>query len=58
MKLGMTAGHAAKDFEFVCGYDGDLSIEPHSATWKGRLGEAGVLFPRDFVCGYMPGDRQ
>lgn len=31
------------------GYDGDLSIEPHSSTWLGELGNAGVLFTRDFI---------
>ena len=30
-------------------YDGDLSIEPHSATWQGKLGDAGVAFTRDFI---------
>ena len=34
-------------------YDGDLSIEPHSATWRGELGEAGVAFTRDFIRGFM-----
>ena len=30
-------------------YDGDLSIEPHSAAWLGALGAAGVLFTRDYI---------
>ena len=30
-------------------YDGDLSVEPHSATWKGDLGRAGVEFTKNFV---------
>lgn len=30
-------------------YDGDLSIEPHSATWSGELGNAGVAYTRDFI---------
>ncbi|MBQ7335764.1 MAG: sugar phosphate isomerase/epimerase [Clostridia bacterium] len=34
-------------------YDGDLSIEPHSATWRGELGDAGVAFTRDFIRGFM-----
>jgi sugar phosphate isomerase/epimerase len=34
-------------------YDGDLSIEPHSATWLGELGNKGVLFTRDFIRKYM-----
>lgn len=43
---------------YARGYNGDLSIEPHSATWKGRLGEAGVLFTRDFIRGFLLGDGQ
>ncbi len=31
------------------GYNGDLSIEPHSSIWLGDLGAAGVLFTRDFI---------
>jgi sugar phosphate isomerase/epimerase len=34
-------------------YDGDLSIEPHSATWRGALGDAGIAFTRDFIRGFM-----
>lgn len=34
-------------------YDGDLSIEPHSATWHGELGNAGVAFTRDFIRGFL-----
>ena len=34
-------------------YTGDLSIEPHSATWHGELGNAGVIFTRDFIRKYM-----
>ena len=30
-------------------YNGDLSIEPHSATWQGELGEAGVAFTKNFM---------
>jgi sugar phosphate isomerase/epimerase len=26
------------------GYDGVLSIEPHSATWTGELGEKGLKY--------------
>ena len=26
------------------GYDGMISIEPHSATWQGELGEKGILY--------------
>lgn len=31
------------------GYDGDLSIEPHSKIWKGELGDVGVKFTIDFI---------
>jgi sugar phosphate isomerase/epimerase len=31
------------------GYDGDLSIEPHSNTWHGDLADFGVAFTRDYV---------
>jgi sugar phosphate isomerase/epimerase len=31
------------------GYDGDLSIEPHSDAWRGLRGKAGVLFTKGFV---------
>ena len=34
-------------------YDGDLSIEPHSATWQGKLGRAGVEFTKNFVRPFM-----
>ena len=34
-------------------YDGDLSIEPHSATWQGELGDKGVAFTRGFIRKYM-----
>ncbi|TAH62940.1 MAG: sugar phosphate isomerase/epimerase [Anaerolineaceae bacterium] len=29
---------------YRAGYDGNLSIEPHSATWKGELGEKGLNY--------------
>jgi sugar phosphate isomerase/epimerase len=29
---------------YRAGYDGTLSIEPHSETWKGELGEKGVNY--------------
>ena len=31
------------------GYDGDLSIEPHSATWHGDLGEKGVAYTVKYI---------
>ncbi len=38
---------------YSIGYDGDLSIEPHSRVWNGELGNAGVLFTRDFIRKFM-----
>ena len=35
------------------GYDAGLSIEPHSAVWKGELGNAGVKFTIDFLRRYV-----
>ena len=40
---------------YSVGYDGDLSIEPHSKTWHGPLGDAGILFTRDFIRKFMVG---
>ena len=34
-------------------YNGDLSIEPHSATWQGELGEAGIAFTQKFIRPFM-----
>lgn len=38
---------------YARGYDGDLSIEPHSATWHGALGHAGVMFTRNYIRNFM-----
>ncbi|MBE6938515.1 MAG: sugar phosphate isomerase/epimerase [Ruminococcaceae bacterium] len=38
---------------YARGYNGDLSIEPHSATWHGKLGDAGVKFTRDYINGFI-----
>jgi len=38
---------------YARGYDGDLSIEPHSPTWWGELGEKGVAFTRDYIRRFM-----
>ena len=38
---------------YARGYDGDLSIEPHSPTWCGELGDKGVAFTRDFIRKFM-----
>lgn len=34
---------------YACGYDGGLSLEPHSSVWKDALGEKGL----HFSIGYM-----
>ena len=31
------------------GYDKTLSIEPHSATWQGELGEKGICYTIEFI---------
>ncbi|NLX93961.1 MAG: sugar phosphate isomerase/epimerase [Clostridiales bacterium] len=31
------------------GYDGNLSIEPHSNTWRGRLEEPGIEFTTNYI---------
>ena len=35
------------------GYDGMLSIEPHSATWRGELGDRGLKFTIDYMRSLM-----
>lgn len=35
------------------GYDGGLSIEPHSDVWQGELGDKGVQFTIDFMRKYI-----
>lgn len=34
---------------YARGYDGDLSIEPHSGAWHGDRMDAGIRFTRDFI---------
>lgn len=34
---------------YARGYDGDLSIEPHSRTWHGELGAFGVDFTHNYI---------
>ena len=34
---------------YARGYDGDLSIEPHSRAWIGERAKAGVIYTRDFI---------
>lgn len=38
---------------YSLGYDGDLSIEPHSGAWLGERAQAGVLFTRDYIRKFM-----
>ena len=35
------------------GYDAGLSIEPHSDTWRGSLGDAGIKYTIDFIRPYI-----
>lgn len=35
------------------GYDGDLSIEPHSRAWNGERGTAGVEFTKNFISQFI-----
>ncbi len=34
---------------YARGYNGDLSIEPHSSTWYGEQGERGVVFTQNYI---------
>ena len=34
-------------------YDGLLSIEPHSRTWSGELGDIGLKYTIDYMKKYM-----
>lgn len=38
---------------YKSGYDGQLSIEPHSRTWRGELGDKGVKFTIRYMRGLM-----
>ena len=38
---------------YARGYDGDLSIEPHSKTWRGERGAAGVEFTKQYIKKYI-----
>lgn len=38
---------------YARGYNGDLSIEPHSSVWQGELGNAGVMFTKEFISKYI-----
>ncbi|MDQ0341405.1 hypothetical protein ACFFF5_05115 [Lederbergia wuyishanensis] len=34
---------------YAKGYDGVLSIEPHSHNWEGELGERGIDYTVEFM---------
>lgn len=38
---------------YARGYAGDLSLEPHSETWHGELGAAGIEFTRKYISRFM-----
>lgn len=38
---------------YAKGYEGGLSIEPHSSVWTGELGEKGVKFTIDYMRKYL-----
>lgn len=38
---------------YKVGYNGTLSIEPHSTTWRGALGDKGVDFTIEFIKDYI-----
>lgn len=38
---------------YARGYDGGLSIEPHSRTWQGELGAKGVKFTYDYISKFL-----
>ncbi len=38
---------------YARGYDGDLSIEPHSRTWHGELGSLGVEFTKNYISKFV-----
>ncbi len=38
---------------YARGYNGDLSIEPHSRTWHGELGDAGVAFTQKYISQFI-----
>lgn len=40
--LDMTNWNAFMGMLYAVGYDGTLSIEPHSSIWKGEVGERGI----------------
>lgn len=47
--LDMTDRRSFMAILYTKGYDGNLSIEPHSEYWKGALGEMGVRYTIQFM---------
>jgi sugar phosphate isomerase/epimerase len=38
---------------YSCGYDGTLSIEPHSRTWQGELAEPGIAYTVKYISQFI-----
>lgn len=38
---------------YACGYDGNLSIEPHSSIWQGEIGNKGLRYSIDLIRSLM-----
>lgn len=47
--LDMINWNALMGMLYAVGYDGNLSIEPHSAVWQGELGEKGVDYTIRYI---------
>lgn len=45
--------HSIMAILYKVGYNGSLSIEPHSTTWRGELGNKGVDFTIKFIKDYI-----
>lgn len=47
--LDMINWNALMGMLYAAGYDGNLSIEPHSGVWKGELGEKGIDYTIRYI---------
>ena len=47
--LDMINWNALMGMLYAVGYDGTLSIEPHSGVWQGELGEKGVDYTIRYI---------
>lgn len=47
--LDQTDWHSFMGYLYAAGYDGCVSLEPHSSVWKGELGEKGVKYSADYI---------